>query len=127
MLETKKIRIIGKASENYVNDLEAFGWVKTSRINESLSDVFQVMTRDDSLPNIDAIRKYESEYEEAKKQVKKYTPMEPLSIIFSLILFFIPCIIYVIVKKSQKRNIEETNKMYQTRMNYAMEEARKLL
>ena len=127
MLETKKTRIIGKASENYVNDLEAFGWVKTSRINESPSDVFQVMTRDDSLPNIDAIRKYESEYEEAKKQVKKYTPMEPLSIIFSLILFFIPCIIYVTVKKSQKRNIEENNKMYQTRMNYAMEEARKLL
>ena len=127
MLETKKIRIIGKASENYVNDLEAFGWVKTSRINESPSDVFQAMTRDDFLPNIDAIRKYESEYEEAKKQVKKYTPMEPLSIIFSLILFFIPCIIYVIVKKSQKRNIEEKNKIYQTRMNYAMEEARKLL
>ena len=127
MLETKKIRIIGKTSENYVNDLEAFGWKKTNRINESPSDVFQIMTRDDSIPNIEAIRKHESEYEEAKKKVRKYTPMEPITVIFLLIFFFIPGIIYIIIKRSQKKDIENKNEMHQTRMNYSMDEAKKLL
>ncbi len=128
MIERKEITTF---EQQYIYDLEAFGWDIndiTSEVVDEKSQYYTVIYRDNSMPHYDLLCKLESDYDKERANLKEYKPMNVGIIIFiSLFIFLLGYILIVIPTKNyRKQKVEDHNKKCRVLMEQIMEQARQL-
>lgn len=137
MKETKKMQIMPQDEERIINAYACFGWELTSSqevkvkdshlenqggtiysVTESENYVNLILARETSMPNYQALCKYQQAYESAQSKLR---PKGKFSLI-KLIIF--PLLILMIINN---KKIEEANNQAFKEMDEALNKARALM
>ena len=123
MIETRK-------AESYnVEDLKAFGWQETQtekRRSGPIRHTYYIMARETTMPHYHEYRKYEIEYESARQQMRPSESVDFCTAFILFLLFILPGIIYVYVKKKKIKEIEDHNQQCRIRMRNAVRNAQNI-
>ena len=118
--------------QEYIDDLTAFGWQKTEVRTErktgrgSYTRNYQILARDTAMPNYLDLKKYENDYEFAKRGLKSYASIDGLTLFLLLLLFIFPGLLYYLYKSNQKTNIENNNNECRLKMKQAVNAAKNI-
>ncbi len=127
MIETKQITTYD--NQDYVKIAGVFGWQLTDTVSRRSGKAhhnYYILARETDMKNYYELRKYDTEYELAKKEIQ---PVPEISIGTTLLLglfFIIPGILYYIAKSNSKNKVIEHNKICEYKMADAVEKARKI-
>lgn len=122
-IETKEVR-------NSVSIYEKFGWKvkEEKRVGHAKHHhTVYVLVRDDDMPHYDELVSLENKYFSLKSKIQTYDPVAPVYVIITFIFFIFPLFIYLYIKHSQKKEIEEKNNQINKQMQDILLEAEKLL
>lgn len=106
-----------------------FGWryVRDESYGRSAA-LHIVLERDKEMKNYSSIASLENNYDNLKKQLKKYYPITDSPEMFLLILIFVfPFVIYCLYKSGQKKEIAENNAKLHKQMDEILKQAKELL
>lgn len=120
------------------SEYENFGWklvnTKTSTHSHSrgphhytTKSTSYILHRDTDMPNYKLIKAYEDKYFYLKNQRKYYKKADPSTAFLLFILFVIPGIIYLSIKSSKKKRINEHNNRISKEIDETLEKAKELL
>lgn len=125
MIETKQITTYN--NQDYVKIAGVFGWQLTdtiSRHSGKTNHHYYILARDTNIEHYYELRKYDTEYEQAKKSIQ---PVPEISVGTTLLLglfFIIPGVLYYVVKSNNKNKIIEHNYKCERKMADAVAMAR---
>lgn len=119
-IETKTVREYSYSDrEGTKDEYLHFGWQHTEDTEVHIGRGYKkayVLARDKDMPNYAEISRLENEYFDLKRKQKTYVPMEASNVFWAFVFLLIPGIIYVAVKWTQKKKINEHNAEMQRQM-----------
>ena len=117
-IETKSVRLgwseYGEEEDQqrYLKQLPAFGWQYTQEHEEQngrCRNHYAIYARDNNMPNYLKLVQLENKYEDLRKQLEKYQPMDGIVALICLACLIIPGVIYISFKLSQKSRKRKWN------------------
>ena len=121
-IETKTVSY----KEDY---LQAFGWQFTeekSHTSMRWTHYEYIYARNKNMPNYTKLISLENKYEQLKRNLRTYEPLDGLNLFICFLVLIIPGIVYLTYKMVQKSNIEKHNEPIREQMNKILNEAKKL-
>lgn len=119
MIEEKTIN---KNNKELIGTLEHFSWKKdTSNSKNTASKI--VLTRDTEMPYYNEITRYESQYEEIKKELIPEYKLHTILFVFMTLMLIIPGLIYKNVVNNHNLKIEEHNDIVYNKMEEILDKA----
>ena len=107
-------------SEKHVKDLKSFGWeVLEDEVYKRTNNAWKkycIMVRQREIAHHGELVELEKEYEQARKSIKPLPKSNRVLAFFLFLILIIPGVIYVNVKKSQRKKTKNANKDAESRM-----------
>ena len=146
MKETKTMQVSPSNEDRCIREYQCFGWellssqeIKTKdshlenwggtifSVTESEHYVKLVFTRDDHIPHIEELKKYQKQYESAIQSMEKEPKVRvPLAIILMFFWIF-PGVLYIIFTNKKRKKIQQANNQKANIAQAALNSAKKLL
>ena len=113
-----------------VDEYKLFGWKHTESTRVSVgrsSETRYVLARDTDMPNYRLVCALENKYFNLKSQKKFYEPIDVKWCFVAFLCFIVPGILYVVIKKNQKKRIQEHNRQIDRQLSDILAEVEPLL
>ena len=126
MIETKEVY---SSLKEVIEIDKIFGWTEGEvKVRENGKDKhhYTIMSRDTEMPHYEELKQLEIEYGDAKNNIRQKKNIEFGVAFFLFLCLIIPGVIYVGMIHINNHKYEDSNALYEARMNEKIEEAKKI-